>query len=272
MPLGWVAGAIAVGAAANVYSSGVQADAAKSAANTQANAALAQQGNLLTAGQQASQQFTPYSAAGTTALSNLASNNAYFNNQFSNADLNSNLAPNYAWQLGQGQASTNAANNATGGFVGGNAQQGLQQYTQNYASTAYENAFNNYQAQRSNINTMNLNQAQLGLSGATGSANAQLGTATNVANLGIGAANAQAAGQIGAANAYASGANNLSNLGLYGANQYNAANNASLGTNVSSLGSQNYTAPEIGGAPAGGYTNMGGSGYGIGGYSPVSPA
>jgi len=91
-----------------------------------------------------------------------------------------------------------------------------------------------------------------------------------VANLGIGAANAQAAGQIGAANAYASGANNLSNLGLYGANQYNAANNASLGTNVSSLGSQNYTAPEIGGAPAGGYTNMGGSGSGIGGFAPVA--
>jgi len=117
-----------------------------------------------------------------------------------------------------------------------------------------------------------MNQANLGLNAATGSANAQIGTATNVANLGIGAANAQAAGQIGAANAYASGATNLSNLGLYGANQYNAANNASLGTNVSSLGSQNYTVPEIGGAPAGGYTNMGGSGSGIGGFAPVSPA
>ena len=217
MPLGWVAGAIAVGAAANVYSSGVQADAAKSAANTQANAALAQQGNLLNAGNQASQQFTPYSAAGTTALSNLASNNAYFNNQFSNADLNSNLAPNYAWQLGQGQASTNAANNATGGLVGGNAQQGLQQYTQNYASTAYQNAFNNYQAQRSNINTMNLNQAQLGLAGATGSANAQIGTATNVASLGIGAANAQAGAQIAQGNIYGGMANTAGNMLGYSA-------------------------------------------------------
>ena len=261
MPLGWVAGAIAVGAAANVYSSGVQADAAKSAANTQANAALAQQGNLLAAGQQASQQFTPYSAAGTTALSNLANNNAYFNHQFNNQDLNANLAPNYAFQLQQGQLGNEQANNATGGIVGGNAQQALNQFTQGYAGTAYQNAFNNYQTQRGNINAMNMNEAQLGLAGATGSANAQIGTATNVANLGIGAANAQAAGQIGAANAYASGANNLSNLGLYGANQYNAANNANL--NNQNLGG--YTPSEIaqGASPGGAFTPTAGNSFTI---------
>ena len=234
MPLGWVAGAIAVGAAASVYSSGVQANAATSAANTQANAAQAQQGNLLAAGQQASQQFTPYAGAGTTALSNLASNNAYFNKQFTNADLNANLAPNYAFMLNQGQGAT--IENANVGGGGSNVNLANQQFTQNYAQNAYQNAFANFQAQRSNINTMDLNQANLGLNAATGSANAQIGTGTNVATLGIGAANAQAAGQIGAANAYASGANNLSNLGLYGANQYNAANNASQTQNQLSAG------------------------------------
>ena len=263
--MSWVGVAIAGG---TIIGGILSSQGQQNAANTQANASQAQQGNLLAAGQQASQQFTPYAGAGTTALSNLASNNAYFNKQFTNADLNANLAPNYAFMLNQGQGAT--IENANVGGGGSNVNLANQQFTQNYAQNAYQNAFNNYQAQRSNINTMNLNQAQLGLSGATGSANAQLGTATNVANLGIGAANAQAAGQIGAANAYASGANNLSNLGLYGANQYNAANNASLGTNVSSLGSQNYTAPEIGGAPAGGYTNMGGSGSGIGGFAPVA--
>ena len=236
---------------------------AQNAANTQANAALTQQGNLLAAGQNASQQFTPYSAAGTTALSNLASNNAYFNNQFNNQDLNSQLAPNYAFQLQQGQLGNAQANNATGGIAGGNAQKALQDYTQNYAGTAYQNAFNNYQAQRSNINTMNLNQAQLGLSGATGSANAQLGTSTNVANLGIGSANAQAASQIAQGNIYGGVANTAGNMA-----GYSMLNSMNPGNNVSSLGSQNYTAPEIGGAPAGGYTNMGGSGYGIGGYAP----
>ena len=215
MPLGWVAGAIAVGAAANVYSSGVQADAATSAANTQANAALAQQGNILAAGQQASQQFTPYSAAGTTALSNLASNNAYFNNQFSNADLNANLAPNYAFMLNQGQGAT--IENANVGGGGSNVNLANQQFTQNYAQNAYQNAFANFQAQRGNINTMNMNQAQLGLAGATGSANAQLGTATNVAGLGIGSANASAASQIAQGNIYGGAANTLGNIAYMGA-------------------------------------------------------
>ena len=212
--MSWVAVAVVGGTLVGGYMAG---QGAQNAAQTQADAARAQQQNLLAAGQQASQQFTPYSATGTTALSNLASNNAYFNNQFNNQDLNSQLAPNYAFQLQQGQLGNAQANNATGGIVGGNAQKALQDYTQNYAGTAYQNAFNNYQAQRSNINTMNLNQAQLGLAGATGSANAQIGTATNVANLGIGAANAQAASQIAQGNIYGGVANTAGNMAGYSA-------------------------------------------------------
>jgi hypothetical protein len=69
---------------------------------------------------------------------------------------------------------------------------------------------------------MNMSAAQLGLAGATGSANAQLGTATNVANLGIGAANATAAGQIGSANAYGGALSNLGNAGIgYGLSGFN---------------------------------------------------
>ena len=207
-----VATAVVVGTVAAGY---MASEATKSAANTQANAASQAQANLMAAGGNAAQQFTPYSASGTTALSNLASNNAYFNNQFSNQDLNAQLAPNYAFQLQQGQLGNEQANNATGGIAGGNAQKALQDYTQNYAGTAYQNAFNNYQAQRSNINTMNLDQAQLGLSGATGSANAQLGTATNVANLGIGSANAQAASQIAQGNIYGGVANTAGNMAGY---------------------------------------------------------
>ena len=231
MPLGWVAGAMAVGAAANVYSSSVQADAAKSAANTQANAALTQQGNLLAAGQQASKQFDPYSTQGTTALSNLASNNAYFNNQ----DLNANLAPNYAFQLQQGQQGQNAANNATGGIVGGNAQKALQDYTQNYAGTAYQNAFNNYQTQRTNV-LNNANQlAGIGQNAVQGSANAQLGIGTNISNITQGIANAQAAGTIGSANAISGGLQNAGNLyalsNLIGNNKTNGViNNPYTGT------------------------------------------
>ena len=238
--MSWVAAAVVGGSLISGYMS---SQGQQNAANTQANAAMAQQANLLAAGQQASQQFTPYSATGTTALSNLASNNAYFNNQFSNQDLNSQLAPNYAFQLQQGQLGNAQANNATGGIVGGNAQKALQDYTQNYAGTAYQNAFNNYQAQRSNINTMNLNQAQLGLAGATGSANAQIGTATNVANLGIGAANAQAGAQIAQGNIYGGMANTAGNmLGYTALNSMNQNSNLGGGSaygNSSAIQGQN---------------------------------
>ena len=207
--------AAVIGGTALLGSAYMSSQGAQNAANTQANAASAQQANLLAAGQTASKQFDPYSAQGTTALSNLASNNAYFNNQFNNQDLNAQLAPNYAFQLQQGQQGQNAANNATGGIVGGNAQKALQDYTQNYAGTAYQNAFANYQTQRGNINAMNMGGANLGLAGATGSANAQLGTATNVANLGIGSANATAASQIAQGNIYGGVANTAANVAGY---------------------------------------------------------
>jgi len=220
---GVITGSI-INAAAGLFGAKTQADATQNAANTQANAALTQQANLLAAGQTASQQFTPYSGAGTTALSNLASNNAYFNNQFSNQDLNAQMAPNYAFQLQQGQQGQNQANNATGGLVGGNAQQALSTFNQNYAQNAYQNAFNNYQTQRANIAGQNMNQTQLGLAGATGSANAQLGTATNVAQLGIGSANAQAASQIAQGSIYGNAANSLGNIAYMGAQTYGQSN------------------------------------------------
>jgi len=209
----WGVAAAAVATVGTVLGAGEQAQGAQNAANTQANAALAQQGNLLAAGQGAAQQFAPYANYGTTALGSLAANNAYFNQQFSNQDLNTNLAPNYDFMLKQGLTGAAQQTNATGGLVSGNAQQALQTFGQNYAGTAYQNAFNNFQVQRGNISAADLANAQLGLAGSTGSANAQLGTATNVANLGIGSANAQAASQIAQGNIYGSAANTLGGIG-----------------------------------------------------------
>jgi hypothetical protein len=233
----------------------------QNAANTQANAAMQQQANLLAAGQEASKQFTPYANYGTTALSNLASNNPYFNNQFSNTDLNSNLSPNYAFQLGQGQQANLMASNATGGAVGGNALKSLQDYTQGYAGTAYQNAFNNYQTQRGNINAMNMGGAQLGLAGATGSANAQLGTATNVASLGIGAANAQAASQIAQGNIAGNALNSLGSMGYGYATQ--AGNN--FNNNPYSLTAGNTSLNTVGNSTPSYYSDNNPAGPGTGG-------
>jgi hypothetical protein len=255
--------AAVIGGAAVLGGAYMSAQGAQNAANTQANAALQQQGNLLAAGQQASQQFTPYANEGTTALANLASNNAYFNNQFSNADLNAQLAPNYAFMLGQGQQANLMASNATGG-VGGNAQKALQDYTQNYASNAYQNAFNNYQAQRTNIYNQNAGLAQLGLAGATGSANAQLGTATNVASLGIGAANAQAASQIAQGNIYGGAANTLGSMGYGYANTLNNQANANYQTGLNNMGGLTADQIATGSTPGGAFTPTAGSSFIVG--------
>jgi len=197
---------------------------AQNAANTQANAASQQQSNLLAAGQTASQQFTPYANYGATPLASLTANNPYFNQQFTAADLKSNLAPNYQFMLGQGLGATSENVNVGGG--GSNANMARTKFAEDYASNAYQNAFNNFQAQRGNIAAIDLANTGVGLAGSTGSANAQLGTATNIANLGIGSANATAASQIAQGNIYGGAANSLGGIGYATASQLGAQNTA----------------------------------------------
>jgi hypothetical protein len=257
--MGISAGVMAAATVAGAY---MTSQGQQNAANTQAQAGLQAQQNLLGSGQQASQNYAPYTSAGTTALNQLTGQLPYFSNQFSNQDLNANLAPNYAFQLQQGQAGQNAAANATGGLVGGNAQQALSQYNQNYAQGAYQNAFNNYQAQRTNIYNQLAGIAGIGLTGTQGQSNAQLGTATNIANVTQGIANAQAASQIGQANTYGGALSSLGNI----AGTYGLMNSTPTAGATTSLGSLNYQTPTIGATPTN-YTNMGGSGYGIGGFS-----
>ena len=208
-----VTAALAIGGA-SLVGSVIQGNAAQKAAQTQADANARAQDQLLATGQQASQQYAPYTQLGQTGANALSQNIPYLTNQFNNQDLNAQLAPNYAFQLQQGQGATNAASNATGGMMGGNALKGLQDYTQNFAGNAYQNAFNNYQAQQTNIYNRLAGIAGIGMQGATGTANAQLGTGSNIAQLTQGIGQAQAAGQMGQANAYAGGVNNIGNYAL----------------------------------------------------------
>jgi len=209
MPIGI---GLAIAGGAGLVGSMMQADAARSAANTQADAQRQAQAQVLAAGREGSQQYTPYSQLGQTGINQLNAQLPYLTSQFSNADLNAQLAPNYQFGLQQGQGAFNAGANATGGMVSGNALQGLNQFSQNYAQNAYQNAFNNYQAQQTNIYNRLAGISGIGLQGATGAANALIGTGTNVANLTTGIGNAQAAGQIGQAGAYGGALTNLGNL------------------------------------------------------------
>jgi len=213
---GWVAGAVVVGSVASGY---MQAQAAKSAAQTQADAAARAQGQLLATGDAAADFYNPYTTKGITAL-NKMSEDPYFTHQFNNQDLNATLAPGYEFRMQQGQKANLQANNLTGGAVSGNALRSLQDYSQNAASTEYANAFNQYQTQRGNIYSNLQNIANMGLTGTQGQANALLGTGTNIAGLSAAAGNAQAASQIAQGNAYSNMVGGVSNAAAYyGMNQ-----------------------------------------------------
>jgi hypothetical protein len=216
-------------AGASVIGAGLQADAAKSAADTQSAAAQAaiaqQQKNFETI----NAQQAPYRAAGYGALNKIANLGGggtqqydangnpigattgasdYLTHQFNAADLKAGLSPNYDFMLQQGQMANQRAANAGGGAIGGNALQGLNKYTQDYAGNAYQNAFTNYQNQRSNIYNTLANIAGIGQTGQNAT-NTAATNATNAASqLGVGSAAAQAAGTTGSANAYTNAINN----------------------------------------------------------------
>ena len=231
MPVGW---AIAASAGLGLYSANKTANAAENAAQMQANAATAaaelqnEQFNTINQ-QQAPQRATVYNAL--NQLGELGSGNyqkydangnvtgigqgsGYLTRQFGDQDLNSSLAPNYNFQLQQGQGATNALNNVAGG--GGNAAQGLEQFTQNFAGNAYQNAFTNFNNQRSNIYNTLAGIAGIGQAGQSATNAAGTNAANAIGQLGVGAASALGQGQVGAANAYSGALNNIgSNVSLW---------------------------------------------------------
>ena len=226
MPVGW---AIAASAGLGLYSANKTANAAEDAAKMQADAATAaaqlqnQQFNTI------NQQQAPQRATGYNALNQLGQlgsgtynqydangnvigtgqGSGYLTRQFGDQDLNSNLAPNYNFQLQQGQGATNALNNVAGG--GGNAAQGLEQFTQNFAGNAYQNAFTNFNNQRSNIYNTLAGIAGIGQAGQNATNVAGTNAANAIGQLGVGAAGALGQGQVGAANAYSGAINNVGN-------------------------------------------------------------
>jgi hypothetical protein len=114
--------------------------------------------------------------------------------------------------LQQGQMANQRQANVGGGAIGGNALQGLQDYTQNYAGNAYQNAFTNYQNQRTNIYNTLAGIAGLGQNAQNTTANLAQNTAGNIGQAAIGAAGAQAAGTLGQASALTGGINTLGNM------------------------------------------------------------
>jgi len=222
---GWIAAAVVGSAAIGAYG-------ANKAADKQSQAAREGQQQQLEMFNVQNAQNAPFRGAGYSALNTIGSflpdeyqkydaqgnpigtglGSGYFTREFTNQDLNANLAPNYAFQLEQGQGGVRNLANSAGGLIGGNAIRGIQDYTQNFAGNAYQQAFGNFQGQRSNIYNTLAGIAGFGQTANQTTANLSGNTANAVSSLGVGAANAGAAGTIGTVNAIGGGLNTLGNM------------------------------------------------------------
>jgi hypothetical protein len=190
----WVAGAV-------VGSSLIGANAASSAARTQANAANRAADISNEQYQQTRQDQMPWMQAGQRALGKLEAASDY--TPFGMGQFTQD--PGYAFRLKEGQRALDASAAARGGLISGNALRAAQGYGQEMGSQEYQNAFNRYQIER-NAKLAPL-QSLAGVGQTTAQQLGQTG-ATNAANVGnylTGGAAAQAAGQVGSANAITGG-------------------------------------------------------------------
>jgi hypothetical protein len=182
----------------------MQGEAAKSAANTQSNAARYAADQQAAATERQVELSEPWRTAGTTAvnqLSTMSQPGGKLTEEF-NPVTASTMDPGYAFRLNEGMKALNATAAARGGLISGNALRAATGYGQEMGSQEYSNAFNRYQINRANLLDPLKFLSGQGQAAAAGQA-ANIGAgATNTANLMTGAASAQAAGQVGAANAY----------------------------------------------------------------------
>jgi len=130
---------------------------------------------------------------------------------FSMDDYLSNKDPGYQFGLDTGMNALNASNAATGGLHSGAALKAAQRYGVDYGSTKYNEAFNRYTNNRSNIYNMLSGQGNVGLSAANNTTAAGNAYATG-GGAAIGAAGAaNASGYMGSANSYSNAIGNAMN-------------------------------------------------------------
>lgn len=172
-----------------------QANAAVSAANTQADASRYAADISHKQYEQTRQDQMPWMQAGQKALGGLSEMLYGNGSQFVND-------PGYQWRKQQGMDNIQASAAAGGGLLSGATLKALNQYNSDLASQEYMNAYNRLAGV---ANTGQVTASNIGQMGANNAA--QVGSAmTN-------AANAQANGIIGATNARTAGLGNLLGIG-----------------------------------------------------------
>jgi hypothetical protein len=217
----FIAGA-AIGAGANLIGGILGSNSAKKAAEAQAAAAreqLALQRQMYNETVTRNQPWLNTGAGANNKLATLlgtggnAGDAGYgsMSNSFSMDDYLNNKDPGYQFGLDTGMNALNAQNVATGGAQSGAAMKAAARYGQDYAGTKYNEAFNRYQNNRSNVYNMLSGQSASGQASANNTAAAGNAYATGggAAMGNIGAANAS--GYMGSSNAYSNAIGNAMN-------------------------------------------------------------
>jgi len=218
---GWMGSNAAQGAASEQSAAAIQA-AQIQAQSVQAQ--LAQQQSMYNSNVARQQPWVTQGGQAASTLSDLmgtsgntgAAGYGSLTHQFGASDLASNLAPNYAFQLDQGNQALAAQQSATGNIGSGQGAKDAVAYNQNFAGSAYQNAFNNYTTNQSNLYNRLSGISALGQNAAAGVGNQGVQVANSMSstmqsgttasnNYLTGAAAAGAAGQVGSANAWSSG-------------------------------------------------------------------
>lgn len=162
----------------------------------------------------------PYRAAGVTAQNRLmdvlglsgntaAADYGVANKNFTPSDLTTD--PSYQFRLSEGLKALDRQAATRGGLISGGAIKAAQEYGQQSASQEYQNAFNRYQTNRSNLLQPLGNLVTTGQNAAANTGAAAGNYSTTAGNNLTSGAAASAAGTVGATNALTGGLNQYLN-------------------------------------------------------------
>jgi hypothetical protein len=156
--------------------------------------------------------LAPYRAAGTNALARLTAGTApggEFTKSFGMSDFEQD--PGYGFRMSEGLKALDRSAAARGNLLSGSTLKGAQRYAQDLGSQEYQNAFNRYQTNRSNLINPIQSLAGVGQTSTNQGITAGQNFATNVGNLGMNAAGTQANAGLTAAQANQSAYGNVGN-------------------------------------------------------------
>ena len=208
--MAFIVGAI-VGAGASLIGGAMASSAASKAAKTQARSADKATELQKQMYEEGVERQKPFYEAGITAqnrlmdllgLSDRTTAEGYGSGvrPFGMSDFQAD--PGYAFRMKEGLKSLDQQAAARGGLISGNALRAAQQYGQDLGSQEYQNAYNRYRTNRSDVLTPL--QSILGQGQTTASELGRTGAnyATNAGSNMIAAGNARASGYTGAADAW----------------------------------------------------------------------